>query len=173
MSKGTIGFDGQVVVVTNGSHGCGKGLASSFAARGASVFIHDEDVKAANAIAESIRQSGGTATACRSGSAQGDVAVDEALEQYGAVHVLINNMTPNSSAVRKFGDLPVGEWDAFMKVLLCHPRMQVPDGKQELTRLRNTTLALIRLVAWFTCIKPSLHEGEKMANRGLISCIST
>lgn len=54
-------FEGKTVVVTGAASGIGKSTAEKFAAGGASVILGDINVKDGEAVAQAIRDSGGTA----------------------------------------------------------------------------------------------------------------
>ena len=54
---------GKAAVVTGGGSGIGRGLAMELARQGASVAVADILVENARAVAEEIRQAGGTAVA--------------------------------------------------------------------------------------------------------------
>lgn len=56
-------FDGKVSIVTGAASGIGLGVARRFAAQGAQVVLADIDMVAAEAVAATLRDSGGRATA--------------------------------------------------------------------------------------------------------------
>jgi NAD(P)-dependent dehydrogenase (short-subunit alcohol dehydrogenase family) len=85
-------LDGKTAIVTGAGSGIGLAIASTFAGNGARVFALDRDLKAANAAVESIRASGGAASALEC-----DVAIAESVEATFAridsdrIDILVNN----------------------------------------------------------------------------------
>jgi NAD(P)-dependent dehydrogenase (short-subunit alcohol dehydrogenase family) len=96
-------FDGRVVLVTGAGRGLGAAYANAFAARGASIVIHDAGVEpdgsggdpaVADAVVAAIEEAGGRAAACYENleSEAGCLAtVEFALERFGRLDVVINN----------------------------------------------------------------------------------
>jgi 3-oxoacyl-[acyl-carrier protein] reductase len=62
MGRTTFDFSGQVVVVTGGAKGIGKGAAEAFADAGARIFVIDVDEPGGDRVARDIRRRGGGAT---------------------------------------------------------------------------------------------------------------
>jgi NAD(P)-dependent dehydrogenase (short-subunit alcohol dehydrogenase family) len=96
-------FDGQVAVITGAGGGLGKQYALLLASRGARIVVNDiggsvtglgSDAKAANAVAQEIRQLGGEAVADANSVTSpegGQAIIDTAVGTWGRVDVLINN----------------------------------------------------------------------------------
>jgi NADP-dependent 3-hydroxy acid dehydrogenase YdfG len=85
---------GKSIVITGAAGGFGRLVALKTAARGARVTLGDIDLVAAQAVAEEIATTGGTAQAVAvdvTSLAQVKALVASALEAYGAVDVMINN----------------------------------------------------------------------------------
>ena len=99
----TIRFDDQVVIVTGAGNGLGRSHALEFGRRGAKVVVNDlggardgsgSSLSAAEEVAEAIKSAGGDAIANGANVANyADVEamVNEALERWGRVDVLVNN----------------------------------------------------------------------------------
>ena len=98
----TISFAGRVAIVTGAGNGLGRAYALELAARGAKVVVNDLGAardgtghsEAAAAVVEEIRSRGGTAMA--DGGDVTDFAQMQAMaarahDQWGAIHILINN----------------------------------------------------------------------------------
>lgn len=98
----TISFAGQVAIVTGAGNGLGRAYALELARRGARVVVNDlggardgtGHSDAALAVVEEIRAAGGEAMADGgdvSDYAQMEAMVARAKEEWGGVHILINN----------------------------------------------------------------------------------
>jgi NAD(P)-dependent dehydrogenase (short-subunit alcohol dehydrogenase family) len=98
-----IRFDGRVVLVTGGGRGLGASYARAFAARGASVVVHDAGVgrggegadrAVADAVVAEIRAAGGNAIAAYENLESEDACarvVGSAVAELGRLDVLVNN----------------------------------------------------------------------------------
>ncbi len=110
---------GKTAVVTGGGSGIGEALCRAFAAEGMSVVVSDIDLSAAEGVANSINDTGGSAIAVRT-----DVAdrasvkelADKAFETFGGVHVLCNNA--GVVAFRSAAEMSDSDWDWVMGVNL-------------------------------------------------------
>ncbi|MGQ7848611.1 3-oxoacyl-ACP reductase FabG [Granulosicoccus sp. 3-233] len=124
----------RVVLVTGGSKGIGKGIASIFAAQGAKVMIAARGEQAAIDACEEIKASGGEASYCL-----GDVSdwadvhkmVSDTVSTYGQIDILCANagIFPQSKIV----DMDPEDWDnvidtnlksSFLCVKACIPHFE-------------------------------------------------
>ncbi|MBH3311552.1 SDR family oxidoreductase [Pseudomonas mosselii] len=90
----------RVVIVTGAGGGLGRAHALLFAARGAHVVVNDlggsthgegANASAADRVVEEIRAAGGSAIANHDSVTDGARIVEQALDTYGRVDVLVNN----------------------------------------------------------------------------------
>jgi 3-oxoacyl-[acyl-carrier protein] reductase len=84
----------KIAIVTGAGSGFGEGIASRFAAEGASVVVNDLNGEAATRVATTIAERGGVASAFAGDvSSDGDVRamIDHALATFGDLHVVVNN----------------------------------------------------------------------------------
>lgn len=112
----------RVCMVSGAASGIGRAIARRFAAEGARVVIldpRDEPIEGGESTLELIRAAGGEARALKvdvSSWAQVDEAVGATVEEFGALHVMVNN-----AAIYTGGDLletSVEDWDRVMAVNL-------------------------------------------------------
>jgi len=97
-------LDGKVAVITGSSRGIGESIARAFAANGAKVVISSRKQDACDAVAASIKQTGGEAigVACHTGSLKDiDNLLEKTTTTYGRVDVFVNNAATNPY----FGDV--------------------------------------------------------------------
>lgn len=99
----SINFEGKVAIVTGAGNGLGKSHALELARRGAKVVVNDlggsvdgsgASSEAALAVVEEIKSFGGEAVANGGSVSDRDGAksiVDDAVNNFGSVHILINN----------------------------------------------------------------------------------
>jgi NAD(P)-dependent dehydrogenase (short-subunit alcohol dehydrogenase family) len=119
-----ISFDGRVAIVTGAGNGIGRQHALELARRGARVLVNDYGgdtfgngggPEAAEAVAQEIRNAGGTALANWSSvaSTRGcNGMVAEALEAFGTVDILVNNAGISRAAFIE--DTTDEDWDAVI-----------------------------------------------------------
>ncbi|GAA3340127.1 SDR family oxidoreductase [Curtobacterium pusillum] len=110
-------LEGRTATVTGGAGGIGRAAAIALAAEGARVAVIDLQKEAAEAVAEEIRGSGGTAIAVGADvSSEPDVeaAVREVVDAFGGVDIAFNNagIIRRSTAV----DTSVDDWDRVFGV---------------------------------------------------------
>jgi NAD(P)-dependent dehydrogenase (short-subunit alcohol dehydrogenase family) len=109
---------GKTAVVTGAGSGIGEATAKVLAAEGAKVTIVDIDDANGARVADEINTAGGTARFRHLDISREDdiiVVFREAFDEYGALHVLVNN------ALALGKDTPpdatsAGDWDAVMDV---------------------------------------------------------
>ena len=88
-------LEGKTAIVTGATRGIGKGIALMFAQHGANVaFTYSSSVEAANQLENDLQQLGVKAKGYQSDAAdfnQAQKFVDEVLEFFGNIDILINN----------------------------------------------------------------------------------
>jgi NAD(P)-dependent dehydrogenase (short-subunit alcohol dehydrogenase family) len=132
------GLEGRVALVTGAGRGVGAGIARALAAEGASVAVNDLHADRAEQIADEINDRGGHAEAFVADVTNlHDVhemasVIEESL---GPVDVLVNNAgVPEGFALRRFREMPVEDWDMFIRLNLygvLHCVHAVVDGMVE------------------------------------------
>src|SRR4030081_1790891 len=112
-------FQDKVAIVTGGSSGIGKEVATRFVAEGGSVVIIGRDAAKAEAAAKQVDATGKRAIAHVgdiSLPATGKAAVKAALDRFGRLDVLFNNA--GSFGPKPFLDVTEDEYDRFLNIIL-------------------------------------------------------
>src|SRR3984957_13115892 len=112
-------FQDRVAIVTGGSSGIGKEVATRFVAEGGSVVINGRDARKAAITAQEIDPSGKRAVVHAGDIAlppTGEDMVKLAIERFGRLDVLFNNA--GIFGPKPFLDLTEAEKDRFIVVIL-------------------------------------------------------
>jgi NAD(P)-dependent dehydrogenase (short-subunit alcohol dehydrogenase family) len=120
MGRTTFDFSGQVVVVTGGARGIGRGAAEAFGAARARVYVVDLDEAAGPATARAIHAQGGRAaflTADVTDAARVRSTFESIVGEAGRLDVLVNCA---GGFVRQLSveDTPEDEWDRVVDLNL-------------------------------------------------------
>lgn len=111
----------RVALITGGSRGIGAAIAKAFAREGARIALtyhrgadeaHDH-ANAADEVVAGIRGAGGEAIAIEADASSPDDArraVEQTVERYGRINILVNNAGAIGDEVT-VRDMPVEEWD--------------------------------------------------------------
>ncbi len=118
-----IRFDDKVVIVTGAGGGLGRAHALLFAKHGARVVVNDlggsshgegASASAADLVVAEIRAAGGTAVANHDSVTDGGKIVQNALDSFGRVDVLVNNA--GILRDKSFQKMEDTDWDLVYKV---------------------------------------------------------
>ena len=110
-------IEGKVVVITGASSGMGEAAARHLAAQGASVVLGARRIERLQSLADELNNQGGKALAVETDVTdpnQVQRLVDEAVQRYGRVDVIINNagLMPHSPLER----LKIDDWNRMIDV---------------------------------------------------------
>ena len=109
--------DNKVALVTGGAMGMGESHCLLLAREGAKVVVTDIDATAGEATAQQIRDEGGDAVFFQhdvASEAQWQAVIDQAVEAYGKVDILINNAGIVISKPNE--ETTLEDWDITMAV---------------------------------------------------------
>ncbi len=113
-------LDGRIAIVTGGSRGIGRGICIELAKEGATVVInytsHQEEAESA---LQEVKKHGGDGRICMadiSNKQEVDHMVDQVIDHYGKIDVLINNA--GICPFRDFFDIDVETWEKTINVNL-------------------------------------------------------
>jgi len=146
-------LDGRVAIITGAGRGIGREHALLFAAEGARVVVNDlkGDTSPAEDVVAEITAAGGEAVASSEDITSwegGKRLVEEAVDTYGDLHVLVNNA--GILRDRVLVNMTEEEWDSVIHVHLkghfvptrhaaAYWRQQSKDGREVRAAVVNTT----------------------------------
>ncbi|MDE1165001.1 MAG: SDR family oxidoreductase [Pseudomonas sp.] len=119
----SIRFEDKVVVVTGAGGGLGRAHALLFAQHGARVVVNDlggssqgegASASAADRVVAEIREAGGTAVANHDSVTDGDKIIQNALDAFGRVDVVVNNA--GILRDKSFHKMDDSDWDLVYRV---------------------------------------------------------
>lgn len=110
-------LEGKVCLVTGGGKGIGRGICLSFAKEGAKVAInYSQSRKGAEDLAKELSQNAIAIKADVRKKEEVDNMVNEVLDRFGKIDVLVNNA--GISSYCSFLDLDEEEWDRTIDINL-------------------------------------------------------
>ena len=107
----------RVVIVTGGAGGIGAAACQAIAAEGGKVVVADLDAGAAQAVADAIVESGGTAASVGvdvTDRSQVQAMIQKAVDTFGALNVIFNNAGMNRP--RNFMDVDEENFESIVRV---------------------------------------------------------
>ena len=119
----SVRFEDKVVIVTGAGGGLGRAHALLFARHGARVIVNDlggsahgegANASAADRVVAEIREAGGEAVANHDSVTDGDKIVQNALDAFGRVNVLVNNA--GILRDKSFAKMEDADWDLVYRV---------------------------------------------------------
>jgi len=119
----SVRFEDKVVIVTGAGGGLGRAHALLFAQHGARVIVNDlggsahgegASASAADRVVAEIREAGGEAVANHDSVTDGDKIVQNALDAFGRVDVVVNNA--GILRDKSFAKMEDADWDLVYRV---------------------------------------------------------
>ncbi len=142
----------KIAIVTGAAQGIGRAFALRFACEGANVVIADLNLDAAKRVAGEIEAAGGAAVGVQADvSVAGaiEAAVEETLQRFGRVDILVNNASIFSTIkMRVFDEIPLEEWEAVLRVnltgvFLCCRAVAAPMRRQQAGAIINISSSTV------------------------------
>ena len=113
-------LENKVAIVTGAGSGIGKAIAILYASEGAKVVISDVDEHGGNEAVAEIKSLGGEAIfvkADTSRPADSQVVVQKALQEFGGLHIAVNN-AGIAGPIGPVGEYPIEGWDKVISINL-------------------------------------------------------
>ncbi len=113
-------LENKVAIVTGGGSGIGRAISVLYAAEGAVVIVSDLNEDGGNETVSEIKSKGGKAVFIKADTSKpGDCKnlVDQALKQFGGLHMAVNN-AGIAGPICPLGEYPVDGWDKVISVNL-------------------------------------------------------
>jgi 2-deoxy-D-gluconate 3-dehydrogenase len=115
---------GRIALVTGGSKGLGRAMASALARAGADVAITSRTQTDLDAVVAELRQTGRRALAVRGDVTDEDsvrAIVQQVIEHFGQIDILVNNAGIGDTAA--VVEMDVGHWDQVLNINLRGPML--------------------------------------------------
>ena len=167
------GVEGKAVVVTGAASGIGAATARLFAARGSRVVIADLQAEPGEALAAEIGKDARFVRTDVTREEDVERAVATAVEQFGALDVMINN-AGIVGVVGSIAETPVEAWDATLDVLLRGTFLGMKHAARVmLPRKRGVILSLSSTAGVTGGLGPHGYTAAKHAVVGLTRSVAS
>jgi NAD(P)-dependent dehydrogenase (short-subunit alcohol dehydrogenase family) len=141
-SKGGQKLSGTVALITGGSRGIGKAVATAYAREGARVFICARGDADLNQAVAHIRSTGGEAhghVGDKGDAAQAKAIVQTAVAQFGKLDVLVNNASLLGPRV-PVAEYSVSAWEDVVRVNLTGSFLMIREALKTMMLQRSGSI---------------------------------
>ncbi len=166
-------LNGKVCLVTGAASGIGKRIAEVYAEAGGKVVIADLKLEAAEATAQSIRDTGGEALAVEMDVTSEQQVVDgvaKAVATYGQVDVLVSNA--GIQIINKITDFKFEDWKKMLAIHLDGAFLTTRECMKDMER-RKAPGAIILMGSVHSHLASPLKAPYVTAKHGLLGLART
>jgi len=113
-------LENKVAIITGGGSGIGKAISLLYASEGAKLIVSDIDEKGGNETVSDIKANGGDAVFVKADTSNPDDSknvVDQAIKQFGALHIAVNN-AGIGGPLKPTGEYPIDGWNKVISINL-------------------------------------------------------
>jgi NAD(P)-dependent dehydrogenase (short-subunit alcohol dehydrogenase family) len=113
-------LENKVAIITGAGSGIGKAISLLYAAEGAKIVVSDINEKGGNETVSEIKAKGGEAIFVKADTSKPDDnknVVDQAVKQFGGLHVAVNN-AGIGGPLSPTGEYPIDGWDKVIAINL-------------------------------------------------------
>ncbi len=116
-----VNLHNKIAIITGAGGGIGRGMATSFSQNGATVIVNDLNEETGKSVVDEIREMSGKAEFIKadvSNREEVQKMIDQVVEEFGKVDILINNAGINISMKDRgpIHEFPDEMWEKIMRV---------------------------------------------------------
>jgi NAD(P)-dependent dehydrogenase (short-subunit alcohol dehydrogenase family) len=174
-TQGEEKLNGKVALITGGSRGIGKAIATAYAREGARVCICGRSEADVHRVVADIRSSGGEAQG-RTGDigdpAQAKAILQAALEGFGRFDVLVNNASLLGPRV-PIAEYPVSTWEDVVRINLTGSFLMIQEAlKIMMPQRRGSIISISSGVGRIGKARWGAYAASKFGLEGLTQVVA-
>ena len=163
-------IEGKVVVITGGSSGLGEKTARHLASKGAKVVIGARRKEKLEAIANDIRNEGGSVKVVPTDVTKREEVqnlIDESVKEFGKIDVLVNNA--GLMAIAPLSETKVEEWDKMIDINIKGVLYGIASALPVFQKQKSGHFINLSSVAGLKVFSPggTVYSGTKYAVRAI------
>lgn len=113
-------LENKIAIITGAGSGIGKAISLLYAKEGAKIVVSDIDDRGGNETVSEVKEKGGEAIFVKADTSKSDDSkslVEQAVKQFGSVHIAVNN-AGIGGPLSPVGEYPIDGWDKVIAINL-------------------------------------------------------